>query len=206
MDGRPTKTSDVTYAEWLKYHDSIWWKRFLDVQLPYRRHLRSLELGFVLDIGCGLGRNLNNLAGQGIGVDHNPELVAAAQARGFKVFVPDEFLRSEYGVPQRFDAILVSHVVEHMHFEEALTLVGKYLPFVRDGGRIVFITPQVVGFRSDPTHVEFFDFPLLTKLAQALGLQVQKHYSFPFPEFVGKLFRHNEFVLIAKKVPATAAG
>jgi SAM-dependent methyltransferase len=200
MDRRPKNTSDVTYAEWLKYHDSIWWKRLVDVQRPYRRHLRSLDLGFVLDVGCGLGRNLNNLAGNGIGLDHNPELVASARARGFTVFLPDEFLRSEYGTPGRFDALLVSHVVEHMHFDEARILVETYLPFLRQGGRVVFITPQLVGFRSDPTHVEFFDFPALTRLAEALGLHVQKHYSFPFPEFAGRLFRHNEFVLLAEKV------
>lgn len=206
MAGRPKKTSDVTYAEWLKYHDSIWWKRLLDVQRPYRRHLRSLELGFVLDVGCGLGRNLNNLAGNGVGVDHNPELVASARARGFTAFLPDEFLASEYGTPQRFDALLMSHVAEHMHFDEARALLGTYLPFLREGGRAVLITPQQVGFRSDPTHVEFFDFALLTKLAEAVGLQVLKHYSFPFPQFAGRLFRHNEFVLIAKKVLASKPG
>jgi len=173
------------------------------VQRPYRRHLRSLDLGFVLDVGCGLGRNLNNLAGHGVGVDHNPELVASARARGFTAFLPDEFLGSEYGVAEKFDALLVSHVVEHMHFDEARVLVERYLPFLRQAGRAVFITPQLVGFRSDPTHVEFFDFPKLTKLAETVGLQVRKHYSFPFPEFAGRVFRHNEFVLLADKVPVS---
>jgi SAM-dependent methyltransferase len=194
-----TSTSDANYTQWLRRQESIWWKRLLDVQRPYRRHLRSLDLGFVLDLGCGLGRNLHNLAGKGIGIDHNPESVASVRARGYLAFLPDEFFVSEYARPGRFDAILLSHVAEHMPFEEARALVSTYLPFIRKDARVVLITPQEMGFRSDPTHVEFFDFEALTRLAVNLGLEVEKHYSFPFPRFVGRIFKHNEFVLLARK-------
>jgi SAM-dependent methyltransferase len=194
-----TSTSDASYAQWLKRQESLWWKRLLDVQRPYRRHLRKLDLGFVLDVGCGLGRNLRNLAGKGVGVDHNPESVALVRERGYTAFLPEEFLVSEYGTPGRFDTLLLSHVAEHMHFDEARALVATYLPFLRIDGRIVLITPQDMGFRSDPTHVEFFDFESLRRLAADLGLEVEKHYSFPFPRFVGHLFKHNEFVLLARK-------
>jgi len=197
---KPRKsTSDAEYTKWLKRQESIWWKRLLDVQRPYRRHLRSLDLGLVLDVGCGLGRNLHNLAGKGIGVDHNPQSVAAVHARGYKAFVPKDFLASEYGQPGRFDSLLLSHVAEHMHFDEARALVATYLPCLRSDARVVLITPQNAGFRSDPTHVEFFDFSALTRLATDLGLTVEKHYSFPFPRFVGHVFKHNEFVLLARK-------
>jgi SAM-dependent methyltransferase len=194
-----TSTRDANYTQWLRRQESLWWKRLLDVQRPYRRHMRKLDLGFVLDVGCGLGRNLHNLMGKGVGVDHNPESVASVRARGYTAFLPEEFLASEYGSPGRFDAILLSHVAEHMHFDEARALVATYLPFLRVDGRIVLITPQDMGFRSDPTHVEFFDFESLRRLAADLGLEVEKHYSFPFPRFVGHLFKHNEFVLLARK-------
>jgi len=197
MQGQPS-TSDPTYVEWLKRQEAIWWKKLLDVQRPYRRHLQALELGSVLDVGCGLGRNLLNLRGRGVGVDHNPEFVAAARARGFIAFLPDEFRASEYGTPGRFDSLLLSHVLEHMHFDEAHALVETYLPSVRPGGRVVFITPQEAGFRSDPTHVEWCDFAALLRLAEALHLAVEKHYSFPFPRFVGRWFKYNEFILLAR--------
>jgi SAM-dependent methyltransferase len=194
-----TSTSDADYTKWLRRQESVWWKRLLDVQRPYRYHLRSLKLGYVLDVGCGLGRNLHNLAGKGVGVDHNPESVASVRARGYTAYLPDEFLASEDGQPDRFDAMLLSHVAEHMHFDQARALVATYLPFIRRDARVVFITPQRAGFRSDPTHVQFFDFADLTRLALALGLEVERRYSFPFPRFAGRLFKHNEFVLLARK-------
>ncbi len=194
-----TSTSDADYTQWPRRQESVWWKRLLDVQRPYRYHLRSLHLGFVLDVGCGLGRNLHNLAGKGVGVDHNPESVASVRARGYTAYLPDEFVASEHGQPDRFDSLLLSHVAEHMHFDEARALVATYLPFIRRDARVVLITPQRAGFRSDPTHVQFFDFEALERLALALELEVEKHYSFPFPQFAGRLFKHNEFVLLAPK-------
>lgn len=192
-------TQKEAYAERLQGLESIWWKRLLDVQRPYRRHLQGLSLGFVLDIGCGLGRNLGHLGGNGVGLDHNAASVAAARARGLQAFLPDEFRASAFAQPGRFDAILLAHVAEHMRFAEAQALLADHLGFLRAGGRVVLITPQEMGFRSDPTHVEFFDLDAMARLAQALGLQVDKRYSFPFPRMAGRFFKHNEFVLLARK-------
>ena len=71
-----------------------WWKRLLNVQRPYRLHLQRLQLGLVLDIGCGVGRNLINIAGsaRGIGVDHNSYSVEVAKSQGLIAFTPEEFL------------------------------------------------------------------------------------------------------------------
>jgi SAM-dependent methyltransferase len=198
MSERPS-TNDPAYTERLKHQESIWWKKLLDVQRPYRRHLQSLNLGLVLDVGCGLGRNLKNLGGKGVGVDQNPDSVGVARARGFIAFVSDEFRKSEYASPGKFDALLFSHIIEHMRFDEAHTLIEMYLPFLRPGGRVLCITPQEAGFRSEPTHVELFDCDALARLVRSVGLEVDKHYSFPFPRFAGSFFRYNEFVLLARK-------
>lgn len=195
----PPSSVDASYAERLRTKESVWWKRLLDVQLPYRLHLRRLKLGFVLDVGCGLGRNLTNLGGTGVGVDPNADAIAICKSRGLVAFTPDELAASPYAQPGRFDTLLISHVLEHLSDHDALALIARYLPLVRAGGRAVFITPQEAGYRSDPTHVEFVDLARLEGLARAAGLRPVAGYSFPFPRPVGRWFKYNEFVLIARK-------
>jgi glycosyltransferase involved in cell wall biosynthesis/SAM-dependent methyltransferase len=177
------------------------WKRLLDVQRPYRRHLQRLRLGFVLDIGCGLGRNLINLGGRdaGVGIDHNPRSMAVARSRGLLAFTPEEFRESAYAVEGRFDTVILSHVAEHMMTNEVVDLLRDYLVYLRPGGKVVIITPQERGFRSDPTHRTFIDFTESAALALKAGLEIEKQYSFPFPRVAGRFFTHNEFVTLCRK-------
>jgi SAM-dependent methyltransferase len=169
------------------------------VQAPYRWNLRRLELGFTLDLGCGTGRNLAHLGGNGIGIDHNPHSVAAARARGLEAYTGEEFRGSRHATPGRFDALLVAHVLEHMPLAEAKVLVGEHLVYVKGGGRVVLITPQEAGFASDGTHVAFTGFAELERVLAAHGLALERRYSFPFPRFVGRVFPHNEFVVVGRK-------
>lgn len=193
------ETKAAWYADRLKKKETIWWKRLMDRQAPYRWKLRSLDLGFVLDIGCGLGRNLDNLAGHGVGVDHNEECVAEARRRGFVAFTAAEFANSEFAASKRFDTVLLSHVLEHLTKDEGPKILAEYLPFVRrPGGKVVLITPQEVGYRSDPTHKTYLGIDALAEMATNAGLTVVHKASFPFPPWVGRyLFPYNENVLVA---------
>ncbi len=195
----PDDTSSEAYADRLRTRGSAWWKRLLRVQAIYRWNLRRLKPGFTLDVGCGIGRNLDHLDGNGVGVDHNPTAVVEAQRRGFTAFTPQEFAVSPQAKEGRFDSILLAHVVEHMTSGEAVELVGRYLPFVAPSGTAIFICPQESGFRSDSTHVEFADFESLRRLCEDVGLRATKTYSFPFPRFVGRFFRYNESVVVGRR-------
>ncbi|SRR6266550_1640305 len=179
----------------------VWWKRILDVQRPYRIHLQRLNLGSVLEIGCGIGRNLINLekANRSVGIDHNPNSVAVAVSRGLVAFTPEQFLSSYYAQPSSFDSLLVSHVAEHMERDAVVSLLSEYLVYLRRGARVVIVTPQEAGYRVDPTHVEFMDFNRLVLILQEAGLNVVTHYSFPLPRLFGKVFKYNEFVVIGQK-------
>jgi SAM-dependent methyltransferase len=192
-------TQDSQYTERLLRHESVWWKRLLDVQAPYRWNLRRLQPGFVLDVGCGIGRNLLNLGGHGVGVDHNPQSVALARQRGVCAYTPDDFLASPHAIGTPFDSLLISHVLEHMTQEQARALISHYSSWLRPGGQLIAICPQEAGFRSDPTHVEFLQFPQLQGLMADAGLRPQRAYSFPLPRLAGRWFTHNESVVVGIK-------
>ncbi|WP_051940295.1 class I SAM-dependent methyltransferase [Phaeacidiphilus oryzae] len=192
------RTAGESYTERLATLEQAGLRRFLPTQLPYRTHLRALRLGRVLDVGCGLGRNLTHLDGQGVGVDHNPTSVAACRERGLTAFTPDEFFAGEESTEGRFDALLCAHVLEHIDEPTAAELFEDYLPCVRPGGRVVLITPQESGYASDPTHIRFVDFAALRAHAAGAGIEVERTYSFPFPRATGKAFKYNEFVLVGR--------
>ncbi|HEX6077737.1 MAG TPA: class I SAM-dependent methyltransferase [Micromonosporaceae bacterium] len=198
----PGDTAAAAYAERLRRLEDVWWKRLLDVQAPYRWNLRRLALGRTLDVGCGLGRNLRNLGPDSVGVDHNPESIRIARHRGLRAYTVEEFLASQYARPGVFDSLLVAHLVEHMPEPDAERVVGRYLPYLRPGGRALFITPQERGYVSDHTHVRFCGFPEITALARSVGLTVERQYSFPFPRIAGRLFTYNEFNVLARKPEA----
>lgn len=186
------------YAERLADLSAARWKRLLSVQAPYRWNVRRLGLGWTLDVGCGIGRNLAHLDGYGVGVDHNPDSIAIARGRGLTAFTVDDFLTSPYAEPGVFDSLLAAHLIEHLQAHEALDVIGGYLKFVRPGGLAVFITPQERGFGSDASHVRWTGFAELCRLAESLALTVEGSYSFPLPRIAGRLFTHNEFVVVAR--------
>ena len=172
----------------------------LNVQAPYRWNLRRLKPGFTLDIGCGLGRNLINLDGQGVGIDHNSDFVEIARSRGLTAFTPEEFLGTRFNVAESFDSILLAHVVEHTTEKQAAKLLNDYLHLVKPRGKVIITAPQESGYRSDPTHVQFMDFEALRRVASEARLTHVNEYSFPFPRILGRVFKYNEFVSVNMKV------
>ncbi len=199
---RGAATADTDYAERLNRLQNKWWKKLLDVQAPYRANMRRMHLGRTLDVGCGNGRNLSHLPPGSVGVDHNPHLVATARARGCEAYTSEElFADPVLAAPGSFDSLLAAHLIEHLTADEAESVIRSYLPLVRPGGRVVFITPQERGHASDPTHVAFTDQAALGALSRRLGLLPVRQYSFPLPRIAGKVFLYNEFNHIAR-VPA----
>jgi 2-polyprenyl-3-methyl-5-hydroxy-6-metoxy-1,4-benzoquinol methylase len=193
----PTGTADEDYTQRLQRLGGARWKQLLDVQAPYRWNLRRLALGRTLDVGCGLGRNLANLGSDAVGVDHNPTSVAHARASGLEAYTIEEFFDSPHARPGAFDSLLAAHLLEHLPAEQCHEVISSYLPFVRRGGTLVFITPQERGYASDASHVRFVGFPEGAQACQDLGLTVARQYSFPFPRALGKVFTYNEFVTVA---------
>jgi SAM-dependent methyltransferase len=192
-------TGSDAYTERLLHLQTARWKKLLHVQAPYGWNLRRLRPGFTLEIGCGIGRNLLHLGGAAVGTDTNPQSVEVCRRLGLTAFTPTEFAVSGYATPGRFDSILLSHVAEHMTRAELVALLRDHLPFLMQRGRLILIAPQEVGYRSDPTHVEFMDFEQLEGVLSELGFERERAFSFPFPRWAGNAFVYNEFVVVGSR-------
>jgi len=198
-EGDGSGTSGASYADRLTGLQTAWWKKVLPVQAVYRHNVRRLPLGRTLDIGCGLGRNLKHLEGNGVGVDHNEDFVNYCVQAGLTAYTPDDFTVSPEAVEGAFDSIILAHVVEHLDESVADEIIERFLPFVRSGGYVHFITPQEVGYRSDPTHVRFVGYDEIRTLASRHDLVIDRTYSYPFPRRFGRIFTYNEFNVLTHK-------
>ena len=190
-----TDTTDREYTERLVKLTGAGWKKKLDAQRPYRWNLQRL-MGErrVLDVGCGIDRNLTALHPDSVGVDHNRYSVDHCRSLGLHAYTPAELETAELGT---FEGMLMAHVVEHLAPGEEAQVIESYLPYLAPGSVVLLICPQERGFASDATHTTFFDTDKLSALCERVGLTVARTISFPFPRFAGKLFVYNEFVVVA---------
>ncbi len=195
-------SEDLEYARRLQQLQQVRWKQVLDVQRPYRWNLERLCSGRVLEVGCGIGRNLKNLrrlASAPVGVDTNPESIRIAREQGFEAYTLEEFFDSAASAPESFDTLLLSHVLEHVTFEECSQLLDSYLPLLTPGGRVVIECPQEAGYPLDPTHIRWVDFDEARRQCEDKGLTVTRQYSYPFPRWAGPAFIYNQFETLALK-------
>lgn len=191
-------TSPDPYTQRLKRLTDARWKQVVNVQAPYRWNLRRLAPGYVLDVGCGIGRNLQHLEGNGVGIDTSQASVEVARTRGWTAYTVEEFPSSPDAGAGAYDSLLIAHVLEHMSHKDAENLVREYLPYLKHGGQVIVIVPQEVGYASDDTHVNFLEADDVVALLSACGLITERNYSFPFPRIVGRVFRHNETVVVGR--------
>ena len=148
----------------------------------------------VLDIGCGNGANMRLLAARGhevVGITLSEKEAKVVQEQGFicKVWdVAEETLPFE---PESFDALLFSHVLEHVAWPEVV--LEHYLRLLRMGGGVYVTLPNVLQFGNrwqflrgrfryteiglmDRTHLRFFDFITARQLVENAGLEVVHHF------------------------------
>lgn len=189
-------TARAEYAQRLEQLQNRRWKQVLNPQIPYAWNIRRLCRGRVLDVGCGIGRNLSHLRGAGVGIDHNPQSVAIARSRGLEAYEPGDFITTALARTGSFDTLLVAHVLEHVDIEDGNSLLRTYSKFLRPAGRVVLICPQERGYASDDTHVRWVDVADLRQHIADLGGTTESVESFPFPRWVGRSFIYNESVVV----------
>lgn len=129
-----------------------------DLLMHHRRSLASLERwvkpGRLLDVGCGPGFLLEaarERGWHGTGVDPSPVAVARARQLGFDAhegMLEDLDLGAE-----RFDAIALLQVVEHM--TDARPLLTACRRLLRPGGALLVATPNPASLLAHQTRERF---------------------------------------------------
>ena len=194
MSTENSSTQSEAYTKRLTSLSSRFISRLVGGQ-PYRWKIRRIAKGNVLEVGCGIGRNLHFLGSRAVGVDHNPMSIKVCKERGFTAYTPDEFFALPHIANKRFDTILLSHVVEHLTLAEAHDLLHMYIKYLSPSGKLIIICPQQRGFASDSTHVTYFDLDSLAQLVTSVQCSEISRESFPFPAFFGRWFTYNEWIM-----------
>ena len=136
----------------------------------------------LLDVGSGSGDFLLRMRARGwtvLGVEPDPVAAAAARANGLDV--RDGMLVDAEFPGDTFDAIVLSHVIEHVH--DPVALLRECGRVLRPGGVLVLMTPNLasVGHRrfgadwrglEPPRHLHVFSVDSLRACVQHVGLRV----------------------------------
>jgi len=142
----------------------------------------------VLDVGCGNGGFLlkaREVGWQVMGVDPDPEAVATARQKGLEVRLGS--IEVFDGESELFDAITLSHVIEHVH-DPKFVLADAYR-LLKSGGTLYLDTPNIDSRGSRifeqhwrgmeaPRHLVLFNVSGLHWLLEQIGFTViplQRH-------------------------------
>jgi len=110
----------------------------------------------VLDVGCGYGRILRILKSEkynALGVDINPEIVDACKRENLSCITVDDFLKKKSS--EKWDVIVMFHVIEHLEPTECLEFMDSYLDFLKPGGILIIATPLLTSyFYEDFDHIK----------------------------------------------------
>lgn len=147
----------------------------------YRRHwlyprlCRELR-GRVLDVGCGIGDLLRFRPGT-VGVDINPQTVAACQAAGLNATMmePDRLPFADAS----FDGVVLDNVLEHL--ADPHPLLAEIGRVIRPAGRLLVGVPGRKGYAADPDHKVHYDAEGMRRTVEAAGFEHVLTFNMPLP-------------------------
>ncbi len=143
-------------------------------------HLPASRRGRVLDVGCGTGYVINELRTFGWDVEGvDPDLEAADVAwKAFGLKIGTGMLEDQSYPSDKFDAVLMNHVIEHVH--DPVNLLRECHRILRPGGLLVVATPNAESLGHNyfganwrvlepPRHLTIFSSRTLFQLAEEAG-------------------------------------
>lgn len=145
-------------------------------------YLLDKKPGKLLDVGCGSGvflHRMYQLGWSATGLDFDPKAIENARLKyGTDLTVMHTDLPGAKFPDNSFDAVTMSHVIEHA--PDPITLVTECRRILRPGGRVVITTPNIRGnghkiFRDcwwgldSPRHLQVFSLAALRECARKTG-------------------------------------
>ena len=108
----------------------------------------------ILDFGCGHGKFSHLFTTQGnfvTSVDVNPDYIDILNSQGLKAQRTEEFFAQPV---EKFDLILLSHVIEHLTPEQLVKLIPELCQRLKKDGKLILISPTPgERFYHDFSHV-----------------------------------------------------
>ncbi|TAK86015.1 MAG: class I SAM-dependent methyltransferase [Betaproteobacteria bacterium] len=161
-------------------------KRFLASTI----YLAGMKPGRLLDVGCGDGAVLDRLRGMGWqveGVEVDPKAVESAR-RDLGLSVRQGTLAQAAFAADTFDAVVLSHVIEHVH--DPVALLRECRRILNRGGCLVLVTPNAASFGhawfgehwlhlDPPRHLHLFTLSALRRAALAAGISRVEAFTTP---------------------------
>lgn len=119
----------------------------------FRQHVKADSL--ILDVGCGLGRNMTLLKKYGyaniIGTDISQEMLDLSKGNGHSVCVRDGLKKYK----NKFDVILFSHVLEHIEYSGIQETMESYFEVSKPDALVIICMPLLYdGFYDNVDHIK----------------------------------------------------
>lgn len=161
------------------------WNDHVLSQLLLLRAFREMRPGdSLLDIGSGRGMvfhvaRMMGLALKGVAVEPDPYSHSWLRSLGVEIHaIPFEASLTDQFKERKFDCLIMSHVLEHFHGEDLLSVLSSVLSLLSHGAILLCEVPHndfrfYEKYRYDDTpHLSFFSPESLRILAERAGLNI----------------------------------
>ena len=149
--------------------------------------LDDVSPGKLLDVGCGAGvflQRMHALGWSATGLDFDAKAIDnAKKMHGDGITFMNADLFGARFPDNSFDAVTLSHVIEHV--PDPVALLAEVRRILKVGGRLVMTTPNLRSFGHEkfqdcwvgldsPRHLQIFSRPSLKKCAHKAGFEEMK--------------------------------
>ncbi len=148
-------------------------------------YLDQMPPGRLLEVGCGSGRRLARMRALGwkvMGQEIDPAAAEQAHKR-WDIDVHLGPLETMDTSAEAFDAVIVSHVIEHVH--DPIGLLSTCHRLLKHGGQLVASTPNAASYGhhqfgaswrglEPPRHLHLFTCGTLMQMSQRVGFSHQR--------------------------------